>query len=735
MVWPEGLQLLGGSFYTSGSGNKKRFAEQVNSMIMSNRGNKVVSGCDPTVGASTDLTSAGNHLNIASGIVIVDSLRLAFAGGNVDLSGAWGALSSPTNETRYVLITIYNNSSTATLRATSGTIAADGNQEPPEFPEDEVGIAIIYLNEADSVFDINQIGEWMQYTPDITLMADGKKSYWGSDGDSSINHSGAALTFSNSVGNFQIQALAGNVNLWSTAQVTIKDIDDSNVDLFVFDTSARTMTIGASADSIGITEYLANKSHAITRQANTEFATIRWTTTSTNDWAVGLRETSDSDFHIFSYGTSSDIITLTRVDGKIKNPVDDAGYHTGASDEFRMYETVGGISTLSKTNAGFMHIATLGSTITDGVKFLTDGTSKFFIRGDGNVGFNSTDVEAWTSFKVIEGQKQALVFGDAANEQVGFWSNMWYDGSFKFKQSNIPASQMFIDEDVLWFRYDDSTSHSGDAVATMTNGLVLDGGAKTMVIGTSGDNIDSAFWGWLSIHESVKSWHANFKGIQMRGMNLFVNESNNQGIITFNAFYDSNDVRWEFVEDGYTSKIWFDDDDGLLKFDYGGIGSANGAITWNTALTIDESGNTLFSNDLTNQFAVHTIDTTVDLGFAGSNNGDKTVTAITVAVTERGQMDNANDTVGVTIRNTVGDATFTFAVSTDGGSSFTDISSELITGGGAEDHPFTDVVTRASDDPGDDIQYQIRTLSAAWVQVGNNDGTSKIGYSIERVDG
>ncbi len=179
MTWTAGLQLLGGAFYTSGVGNKRRFSEQINSMIMTNRGNKVESGCAPTVGASTDLTASANHLNIASGNVLVAGVQLTFAGGNIDLNGAFAALSAGALETRYVLITIFNSTGTATLRATNGTRAVDGNQEAPEDPEDEVVIALIYLNEADSTFDLNQIGDWRQFTPDGELYRDNAKSYWG----------------------------------------------------------------------------------------------------------------------------------------------------------------------------------------------------------------------------------------------------------------------------------------------------------------------------------------------------------------------------------------------------------------------------------------------------------------------------------------------------------------------------------------------------------------------------
>lgn len=194
MTWTAlGLQLLGGSFYSSGSGNSRRFAEQINSVIKAQRGNKTVNGIAPTVGSETNITISGNHLAIAAGDVLIDGVRLAFAGGNVDLEGAHTPLLS--GEARYVLITIFNNASTATLRATNGSVATDGSQEPPETPEDEVDVCIIYMTEADAVMSSDQIGDWRFPTPNGALIGDDEKQYLGDDGDSHTSWVSASSYF------------------------------------------------------------------------------------------------------------------------------------------------------------------------------------------------------------------------------------------------------------------------------------------------------------------------------------------------------------------------------------------------------------------------------------------------------------------------------------------------------------------------------------------------------------
>ena len=163
-VWSGGgLQLLADTFYSTGTGNKRRFAEQINAIIMAERGNKVISGCVPIVGGQTNLPTAGTHLVIGSGNVLVGGVKLSFAGANIDLKSVHDALG--VGQARYVLITIYDNASTATARATASNVVTDGQQEPTTFPKDEAAIALIYLEEADETMDLNNIGELFMPVP------------------------------------------------------------------------------------------------------------------------------------------------------------------------------------------------------------------------------------------------------------------------------------------------------------------------------------------------------------------------------------------------------------------------------------------------------------------------------------------------------------------------------------------------------------------------------------------
>jgi hypothetical protein len=56
----------------------------------------------------------------------------------------------------------------------------------------------------------------------------------------------------------------------------------------------------------------ADPSSTLTRTANTNSALFQLTTGATYDFAFGLRNTTDSDFHLYNYGTSADAIKIAR---------------------------------------------------------------------------------------------------------------------------------------------------------------------------------------------------------------------------------------------------------------------------------------------------------------------------------------------------------------------------------------------------------------------------------------
>jgi hypothetical protein len=62
----------------------------------------------------------------------------------------------------------------------------------------------------------------------------------------------------------------------------------------------------STADTIGIR-----------RSSNSTNGMLKFTTAGTDDWILGERNTTDSNFHLYSYGTSSDVVTVLRSNGYV----------------------------------------------------------------------------------------------------------------------------------------------------------------------------------------------------------------------------------------------------------------------------------------------------------------------------------------------------------------------------------------------------------------------------------
>ena len=55
----------------------------------------------------------------------------------------------------------------------------------------------------------------------------------------------------------------------------------------------------------------------ITRPSNGHNAFVKFQTSSTNDWLLGTRNITNSDFHLYSYGTSTNVLTILRSNGNV----------------------------------------------------------------------------------------------------------------------------------------------------------------------------------------------------------------------------------------------------------------------------------------------------------------------------------------------------------------------------------------------------------------------------------
>lgn len=110
---------------------------------------------------------------------------------------------------------------------------------------------------------------------------------------------------------------------------------------------------------------------------------------------------------------------------------------------------------------------------------------------EGNFGFNTTDIEAWSTFDAIEASTSSLAFRSSGlGDQVYLVSNMYYDGDWKNK-SAFHASFLELSRRTMTYRY--STDATINTSAAEVDGFVLDGGAGTLTIGASADTINSTF--------------------------------------------------------------------------------------------------------------------------------------------------------------------------------------------------------------------------------------------------
>ena len=181
MTWSSGgLQLRPGEPpYSVGTSNNRFQSQDLNKIIMAMRGNKTINGLDLAVGSQTDLTATGTHLTVAAGTVLVAGQVKSVSATNIDLSGAFNAMTS--GQARYVVIYV---DSTGAVQTLNGSITTDGNHIDAEFPENAVSVGKVYLARDDTTFDSYQIFDERQFAPlgsyvTGTAFFDGSRVYLG----------------------------------------------------------------------------------------------------------------------------------------------------------------------------------------------------------------------------------------------------------------------------------------------------------------------------------------------------------------------------------------------------------------------------------------------------------------------------------------------------------------------------------------------------------------------------
>lgn len=356
MAWGSGLE------FADGSGNVA-YAIHQNTEIMASRGNQVITGGDVTANGTSNLTTTTADIDIADVKVIVNGAWYSLTSiTSIDLSEAYDDLIA--GQSMYVLIYIKSDGtisdpSDGGSGEGKGTAATTGQQLPPDLPEDTTPLAIITLTFGDTVVNTADIEDYIVYTPDITLLADDNKSYWGDDGDLFLFHN--ITTYTNQPNqNFIDSTISLNILTDGVFRLSDKGDGDGGASpfahLFQLDTNARTLTIGASGDTI-VSTFWGNIVHM------NDYPIITYNSGDANVPQI-LFDSGDDIRYTQSTNTFSMVIgggtkfsltsSIASFPVEVKNLLDNSGFYTGIDGDLRWYHD--GTDSLIKNITGELQL-------------------------------------------------------------------------------------------------------------------------------------------------------------------------------------------------------------------------------------------------------------------------------------------------------------------------------------------------------------------------------------------
>ena len=243
-----------------------------------------------------------------------------------------------------------------------------------------------------------------------------------------------------------------NTSLYTASGVNV-GIGNSNP------TAKLDISTSDTADTIGIR-----------RSTNATNGMLKFTTAGTDDWILGQRNTSDSDFHLYNYGTSSDVLKVLRSNGYVGIGTSSPSQTLSVSQTTLITSTAGGVSQLLfGDNASDFAGRLFYNHGNDNLQFFVNSAERMRITETGLVGIGTSSPNAklqvtTSSFPVLKVADEigggAIALGDAAisSNYVGIWrgaANSISGGGFLNVQGNNIA---FMSTDAVF----------GSATRTMT---------------------------------------------------------------------------------------------------------------------------------------------------------------------------------------------------------------------------------------------------------------------------
>jgi hypothetical protein len=171
-------------------------------------------------------------------------------------------------------------------------------------------------------------------------------------------------------------------------------------------------------------------------------------------------------------------------------------------------------------------------------------------------------------------------------------------------------------------------------IATFTSTGIDDNATSTAITINSSENV--------GIGVTPESWSSVYEALQIGDAGALVSRNNNNYTELLNNAY--NDGSWKYINTDTAQRLLLDND-GKYTFMTTASGSADAAITWTSAMTIDNSGNVGIGTSSPsatlevdgNAVAKTNTDTsnsgTVDLDFAANQNFVLTLTGAITSLT------------------------------------------------------------------------------------------------------